>query len=165
MPTPQKLGNLRRQEGCLQGGAERNARTWGRGEPAGCLSAKTFHKGEKRVRMQNFPRNMQITVKGRPWGLSRGPLMEFKRHLYSLEQRECSVPVDPAYHEGLFTFFHWVLHSLCLFYRIICKNDTCHLATLAFLSLFLFPPMWLLMPSFGFWDSSGQDFQVLWRPR
>lgn len=58
----------------------------GEGEPAGCLSAKTFHKGEKRLRMQNFPRNMQIIVKGRPWGLSRGPLMEFKRHLYSQEQ-------------------------------------------------------------------------------
>lgn len=137
----------------------------GEGEPAGCLSARTFHKGEKRLRMQNFPRNMQITVKGRPWCLSRGPLMEFKRHLYSLEQGKCSVPVDPAYHQGLLTFFHWVLHSFCLFYRIICRNDTCHLATLAFLSLFLFPPMWLLTPSFAFWDPSGQDFQVLWRPR
>lgn len=29
--TPQKLGNLRRRESCLQGGAGRVARGWGRG--------------------------------------------------------------------------------------------------------------------------------------
>lgn len=63
--TPQKLGNLRRRESCLQGGAGRVARTWGRGSLQAAREPRPFTKGEGTLPMQSFSRNMPIGQKAR----------------------------------------------------------------------------------------------------